>query len=237
MSAVAWLLVLLPVAYLLGSVPFGLLIARARGVNIRKVGSGNIGATNVGRSLGTRWFFVVLLLDLLKSALPLWIASAVVFNVPAPDRGPGLHALWLAVGIAALLGHVFSLFLGFKGGKGVATSAGITLGLVPYWVVPGMAALAVFAGVFKLTRYVSVGSMLAAGSFPLVFVGLGLLRGWAVFGALWPLTAAAVAIPCLIVWTHRSNIRRLLAGTEQRYESGRQKDAEKIRVPPGQIRG
>src|SRR6188768_478174 len=109
---------LVPAAYLLGSVPFGLIVGKTRGVDPRKAGSGNIGATNVGRLLGKKFFALVFTLDLLKGLLPM-LAAAYVLRGETPDRKT--YLLWLAVGAVAILGHMFSVFLGFKGGKGVAT--------------------------------------------------------------------------------------------------------------------
>src|SRR3712207_4017573 len=132
---------LVPVAYLLGSVPFGLIVGRAKGVDPRTSGSGNIGATNVGRLLGGKFFALVFVLDLLKGLLPM-IAAGLVLGFRAEDRTG--YLLWLLVGFAAILGHMFSAFLKFKGGKGVATSAGVMLGLWPYFTLPGLVGAAVW---------------------------------------------------------------------------------------------
>src|SRR5689334_18385696 len=126
------LLLLIPAAYLLGSVPFGLLVGLARGIDVRSAGSGNIGATNVGRLLGGKFFALVFFLDLLKGLLPM-LAAGFVVHFRATD--PQISSLWLAVGFTAILGHMFSIFLKFKGGKGVATSTGVILGLWPYYTL------------------------------------------------------------------------------------------------------
>jgi len=221
MSTTSQVLLLIPVAYLLGSVPFGLMVGKAKGVDPRTAGSGNIGATNVGRLLGRKFFAIVFLLDLLKGLLPMLAAAAVLRRTGDPRWfGPGTYTLWFAVGMAAIVGHMFSVFLGFKGGKGVATSAGVVLGLFPYFTVPGAVALAVWFVVFKLKRYVSLASMVAAVAFPVLYVIVGLWRGWPVFGGQWPLLAFAVLVAVMIVYKHRSNIARLRAGTESRYEPG-----------------
>src|ERR1700733_13570147 len=120
-----WLLLLAPLAYLVGSIPFGLIVGLANGVDVRKAGSGNIGATNVGRLLGKKFFWIVFSLDLLKGMLPSLAAGTVIGFAPG-DRPT--YILWLLVGFAAIFGHMFSIFLGFKGGKGVSTSAGALLG-------------------------------------------------------------------------------------------------------------
>src|SRR5688500_12160212 len=193
MTTSAKLIALVPLAYVLGSVPFGLLVGLARGVDPRKSGSGNIGATNVGRLLGGKFFALVFTLDLLKGLVPTLAASWVVY------RGEGtpdwrVNLLWLLVGFAAIAGHMFSVFLGFKGGKGVATSAGVVLGLFPYFTVPGLAALGVWFGTFKASRYVSLASILAAIAFPLLYAAVGLARGWPVVGSQWPLLAFAALV-------------------------------------------
>jgi glycerol-3-phosphate acyltransferase PlsY len=112
---------------------------------------------------------------------------------------------------------MFSIFLGFKGGKGVATSAGVLLGVFPFYTFPGLLAVAVWGVVFLATRYVSVASMLGAMFFPIAYVGVGLAMGWPVTGAQWPLLAFAIVIPAMIVYKHRGNIARLRAGTENRF--------------------
>ena len=209
------LLALIPAAYLLGSVPFGLIVGLARGVDVRRAGSGTIGATNVGRLLGGRFFALVFVLDLLKSFVPMLAAGAVVrFRAD----GALTYLLWLGVGFAAVLGHMFSLFLRFRGGKGVATSTGLLLGLWPYYTVPGLIAVGVFGVAFCRTRIISVGSLLGATAFPIAYVLLGLALGWPVFGIQWPLLAFAVIVAGLIVYKHRGNLARLRAGTEPRFE-------------------
>ena len=208
-------LLLIPLAYVLGSVPFGLIVGKSKGIDPRTAGSGNIGATNVGRLLGKRFFVIVFLLDLLKGLLPM-VAAGVVLRA-APDE-PKKYALWLLVGFAAIVGHMFSLFLGLRGGKGVATSSGVVLGLFPYFTLPGLAGLLIWFVTFKLSRYVSLASIVAAVAFPVLYVAAGLWRGWPVLGAQWPLLAFAVLIAAMIVWKHRSNIARLRAGTEHRFD-------------------
>lgn len=208
------LLILIPIAYLLGSIPFGLLVGRMKGIDVRTAGSGNIGATNVGRLLGKKFLFLVFLLDMLKSLVPMIVASVIVRHVSLDSTG---YFLWLAVGGAAVVGHMFSVFLKFKGGKGVATSAGVVLGLYPYYTLAGVVAIVVFIVVFFVWRYVSLGSMLAALSFPIAFALIGKSKGWPVFGAQWPLLAFAILMAVLIVFKHRANISRLIKGTENRF--------------------
>ena len=217
------LFLLVPLAYVLGSVPFGLIVGKSKGIDPRTAGSGNIGATNVGRLLGKRFFFVVFLLDLLKGMLPMLAAKWVLRDAP---EVPKTYALWLLVGFAAIVGHMFSLFLGFKGGKGVATSSGVVLGLFPYYTLPGLVCLLIWFVAFKLTRYVSLASILAAVAFPLTYVTMGLIRGWPVAGGQWPLLAFAVLVAVMIVWKHRSNSARLRAGTEHRFDPSAKAEAD-----------
>jgi acyl phosphate:glycerol-3-phosphate acyltransferase len=240
MSPAAQLLALVPVAYLIGSIPFGLIVARTKGVDPRLSGSGNIGATNVARALGgKRWFFLVFFLDLFKSLGPMLLASAIFNRVPRAQHDWHVYALWLLVGFAAVLGHMYSVFLTFKGGKGVATSAGVMMGLWPFFTVPGFVAIGVFIVVLATTRYMSLGSILAACTLPVAYLAIGLARGWPVFGDQLPLLAFAVLMAGMIVWKHRTNIVRLRAGTENRMgqkraapsPSGNGNGANETRVP------
>src|SRR6185437_8800676 len=138
MTATSALPALIPAAYIVGSIPFGLMIGKSRGIDPRKAGSGNIGATNVGRLLGVKFFALVFTLDLLKGMLPTLAAGALLHFAAADALS---YALWLSVGFAAILGHMYSLFLGFKGGKGVATSTCVILGVYLYYTMAGIAAL------------------------------------------------------------------------------------------------
>jgi glycerol-3-phosphate acyltransferase PlsY len=209
-----WLVGFIPVAYLVGSIPFGLLVGLAKGVDPRAAGSGNIGATNLGRLLGGKFFAIVFTLDLLKGMLPVVAAGAMLrFRATSWQE----YLLWLSVGAAAIVGHMFSIFLKFKGGKGVATSAGVLLGVFPYFTLPGMVAVAVWGIVFQASRYVSLASIVGAIAFPLAYFGVGLALGWPVLGDQWPLLGFATLIPAMIVYKHRGNIARLRAGTENRF--------------------
>jgi glycerol-3-phosphate acyltransferase PlsY len=207
------LLILIAVAYLVGSIPFGLLVGWMKGVDVRTVGSGNIGASNVGRLLGRKFFFIVMFLDLLKSLLPMLAASWLTAGaVPSPR----LYVLILLVGFAAICGHMFSVFLKFKGGKGVATSTGVLLGLWPFYTLPGLVTIGVFIALFFATRFISVGSLGAAVTFPIAYLAFALGMHWHPFGGQSPLLVFAVVISALVIYKHRSNIARLRAGTENR---------------------
>jgi len=200
-------------AYFLGSVPFGVIIAGAHGKNLRSIGSGNIGATNVARALGRRWAYFCFVLDVLKGLVPMLAVRALI-EVPGPT--PGLLSLWLAVGCAAILGHIFPLYLKFKGGKGVATSLGVALGLWPYYTICAALAFAVWATTVLLWRYVSLASIAASITFPITLIlAIVLTPGWD-FANLWPLLIAATAIPLMVIIRHRENVKRLIAGTESK---------------------
>jgi len=217
MTATHSLLLLIPIAYLVGAIPFGLVVGLSRGIDVRTAGSGNIGATNVGRLLGKPFFFLVFFLDLLKSLIPMAIASWIVSRIPEAQRDWPLYLVWLLVGFAAVIGHMFSVFLRFKGGKGVATSAGVVIGLYPYFTLAGLVVVGVFLIVFFATRYISLGSIIAACAFPLAYFAIGRARGWPVLGDQFPLLIFAIVMGGLIVWKHRTNIARLRAGTESRF--------------------
>lgn len=200
-------------AYLLGSVPFGVIIAGAHGKNLRSIGSGNIGATNVSRALGRRWAYLCFLLDVLKGLVPMLVAGTLI---EMSDPTPGLLSLWLAVGCAAILGHIFPIYLKFKGGKGVATSLGVALGLWPYYTICATVAFAIWTAAVLLWRYISLASIAASIAFPVALIlAIVLTPGWN-FANLWPLLAAAIAIPVMVIVRHRENIKRLIAGTESK---------------------
>ncbi len=198
-------------AYLLGSIPFGLLIAKAHGKDLRSIGSGNIGATNVSRALGRKWAYLCFGLDVLKGLSP---TLATMFI--AKPEGVIMLLLWLAVGCAAILGHIFPIYVKFRGGKGVATSFGVALGLWPYYTICASFAVAIWVVVVLIWRYVSLASIAASVTFPLVLLlAIILTPGWD-FVNLWPLLIAATAIPLMVIIRHRENIKRLLAGTESK---------------------
>jgi glycerol-3-phosphate acyltransferase PlsY len=192
------------VAYLLGSIPTGFLVAKARGVDIRTVGSGNIGATNAFRVLGKGFGIFVLLMDALKGWVAVQIGAALVAKLLP---GPPLEYLRITAGVAAILGHNFTCWLHFKGGKGIATSAGVLIALVPLALV---IILSIFIILFVTTRYVSVGSIAAAFTLP--------FATWFTQNHDIGLTAVMAAIGALAILKHRKNIQRLLNGTENRIQ-------------------
>ena len=193
LHAVCWLLA----AYLVGGIPFGYLIGRLRGVDVRTVGSKNIGATNVFRTVGKSWGLLAFLLDVLKGLVPVLLAKQ--------WEGP---ALW--VGVACVVGHMLTPYMGFKGGKGVATAFGMLIGLVPGLV--GVA-FALFALVFALSNYISLGSC-AAATFLAVFVWIPCLGAQGYHDI--PQGVLVTLIALFVIWKHRANIRRLATGTENK---------------------
>jgi glycerol-3-phosphate acyltransferase PlsY len=204
--------VLIIIAYLVGSIPFGVIIARAYGKDLREIGSGNIGATNLSRALGKKWGYFCFFLDMLKGLLPMIAAARLLSKTPSSLE----FLFWLAVGIAAVLGHIFPVYLGFRGGKGVATSFGVALGLWPYYTVCALIAFAVWVAVILIWRYISLASIAASIAFPIVLVtAVALYPGWN-FAGLWPLLIAAIAIPAMVIARHIKNIERIMKGTESK---------------------
>ena len=194
------------IAYLIGSIPFGYLIVRRKvGDDIRQSGSGGTGATNVSRKAGKAAGVFTLVLDALKGSVAVLIARVVL--------GPSLDVGWwvAAAAIATIVGHIFPVWLGFKGGKGVATGVGVFLILAP---VALLCAGVLFVAIVSLTRYVSLGSIVAAATIPL-FVWLQSVFVEPV-ADLRPLLAAAIVGALLIVFAHRGNIERLASGVESR---------------------
>jgi len=190
-------------AYLLGAIPFGLLLGRARGVDIRRHGSGNIGATNVARVLGRRWGLAAFACDFAKGWLP-------VFLLPGWAAAGATTPAWLGpvCCVAAIFGHNWSVFLRFRGGKGIATSAGGLLALAP---LPVLVAAAVWVAVVWSSGFVSLGSIVAACSLP-VWTALTVEPGPRAV----PLVLLTVLLAAIAVAKHRSNLQRLRAGTESR---------------------
>lgn len=205
MTVLAFILVIL-IAYLLGSIPTGFLVGKAKGIDIRKVGSGNIGATNAFRILGKPAGIFVLLADALKG----WLAVAVVAPLMqawlAPSFGQ-ITAEWLRLmaALAAVLGHNYTCFLYFKGGKGIATSAGVLIALVP-WAL--LIILIVFVVVVVLTRYISLGSISASFALP--------FATWVTTKSI-NLTVVTAVMATLAIYKHRANIKRLIEGTENQF--------------------
>ncbi|MBN1514191.1 MAG: glycerol-3-phosphate 1-O-acyltransferase PlsY [Phycisphaerae bacterium] len=205
-------------AYLFGSVPYGVLVGALHGVDVTAAGSKNIGATNVGRLLGRKWGVLVFVLDVAKGLVPTLLAALVLENyAEAHLLSPVAARLFtLAVAFAAVLGHNYSAFLRFKGGRGVATTLGVCLGLYPGLTVPALVAFAVWAVVVAVSRYVSLGSVTAGAVFPFLVVAWSWIRHQGLPEGDWPLIGFALLLGGLVVYRHRANLQRLAAGTENR---------------------
>lgn len=196
-QSLTYFILWLAAAYLLGSIPTGLLLGKLYGIDVRKEGSGNIGATNLYRTVGRRVGILTLIGDCIKGLAPVLAARQLGLS---PDQ-----VAW--VGLAAFCGHVFSVFLRFKGGKGVATALGVFLALSPSAVA---IAVALFAALMLLWRYVSLGSVAAAAVMPLAVALLGGGR---------TLILVTLLIALIVIGRHHENIRRLLSGTENRFKA------------------
>lgn len=205
-----WSLVIIccAVGYFLGSFPAGYFAGRLAGVDIRSLGSGNIGATNVLRTLGKQWGYPVFAIDALKGFAAVRLAFILVKYWPAAQ--PYAEYIAILTAIMSVAGHIFPVWLRFKGGKGVATSAGALFGLMP-WVVPWV--FLVWFIVFEISRYVSLASIIAAISLPII---AGLFAYWRFIDTS-ALVYFSILIMALVLWRHRSNFSRLLKGTEQRF--------------------
>ncbi len=228
------------IAFLLGSIPFGLLIAKAKGIDIRQHGSGNIGATNVLRVVGKKYGITCLFLDALKGLIPTLLGLTLIRYVGASEAmtiKPLLSKAlelpadlqWKAqlfqviTGLCAILGHNYSPWVGFKGGKGIATSAGVLIALMPAAVV---ILIVVWLLLFAITRYVSVASIGAAAFLPILSIAGSAFHGKLANGT-WnkPLFGFSIVIAVLAIWKHRSNIHRLMKGTENRFQPKSKRNA------------
>ncbi len=187
-------IVAIAVGYLLGSLPFGYWAGRLRGIDLRLAGSGNTGATNVMRVLGLKIGVLVMALDIGKGVAAVLVARSVSDN----------ELVWVLAAAAAVVGHMYPLFLGFKGGKGVAVGAGTMLALVP-WM--GVAAFVLWLCISLATRYVSIGSVVTAIAYPAAAF---------LTDQPWPVRLFALGTGAWVIWRHRGNIARLRAGTEHR---------------------
>ena len=203
------------VAYLVGAIPFGLLIGLMKGVDIRRSGSGNIGATNLGRVAGRTWGLIGFLLDVAKGVAPVLVIGWSFGWLGDAALSTGQVTQWLIVAMAAMAGHIFPIYLKFKGGKGVATGFGVMLGFWPMLTLPAIGALLtwlIFAGAL---RYVSVASVVAACVLPGYFLLAAIVNGWSLV-ELWPLLVATSLMAFLVILRHISNLRRLIHGAESR---------------------
>lgn len=207
------LAVLLIGSYLLGSIPFGYLAGRLGGIDIRHVGSGNVGATNVVRVLGKIYGYPVFALDVLKGFAAVKISMSMTPG-PPPEWNSA-EIVGILAGMSSVLGHLYPPWLSFKGGKGVATAGGVLLALMPIATLIGAA---IWIIVFWLTRYVSMASITAAVLLPIVI----LVVSWQDQNRKKPLVYSSACVAALVVWRHRSNLSRLMRGTEPRFARKRE---------------
>jgi len=204
-------------AYLVGGIPVGLILGLFKGVDVRRFGSGNIGAMNVGRVLGRAWGLAVFAIDALKGFVPTLVAGGLLWRFGPPStiaNESGRAICWLAVGLCAVLGHNFSPFLRFRGGKGVSTSLGVALAIYPFLTFPALGGLGIWVVGMLLTRMSSVGSLAGGLAFPVLVIVMN--TGEHSMPQLWPYLAFALAVSGLVVIRHRANIARILTGTEAR---------------------
>ena len=202
------LAVLLIGSYLLGSIPFGYLAGRLKGTDIRQAGSGNVGATNVVRVLGKGYGYPVFALDVLKGFGAVKISMLIAPGQPPEWNSPEIFGIFAA--LSSVLGHLYPPWLKFKGGKGVATSAGALFALTPVATLIGVA---IWLTVFWLTRYVSLASITAAVVLPIVILVVSSQNQ----NNCRALVYSSVLVAAVVVWRHRSNLSRLLQGTEPRF--------------------
>ncbi len=219
-------------AYLLGSIPFGLIISLAKGVDVRTMGSKNIGASNVGRTLGRKYGVLTFLLDAGKGFIPVLLAGLAMGAMNRPNLPPVDLLIWLSFGVAAFFGHLFPVWLKFKGGKGVATGFGAILAVYPFMSLAAVGAIVVWVSSVTLTRYVGLSSILAALTLP-VFVlfvapvtkAAGVFPeipgeafgGWfAPWAVVWPYFTLSLLLAVFVTWRHKDNLARMRAGTEPR---------------------
>lgn len=205
-----WLIWLL-IGYLAGSIPFSLLIGLAKGVDIRKHGSGNVGATNVGRVLGKPYGIACFLMDVLKGALPVAIAGQFIDPITVTEQWQ-----WLAVAATAVMGHVFPVWLKFKGGKGVATGFGVLLGFWPTLTVPAIGAIIVWVICVLIWRYISLASIVGALVLPVFLILITKYHDHQNVLDVMPFLIVSSLLGLLVILRHRANISRLMAGTESK---------------------
>jgi len=205
-------------SYIVGSLPFGFWISKSLGVDIRNQGSGNIGATNVLRTLGRKVGITVLMLDISKGFLPVLIGSIIIFN-QLPDSMLDIEeiegTIYVLLAIGAILGHNYTFWLGFKGGKGIATSAGAIMPFLPEVLIGSLFVWILF---FFLSRYVAIASIAAAFSIPILTISLDHNYLFPNINSSWPVISFGIIASIMAIWRHRSNIQRLIKGEEDQFE-------------------
>jgi len=213
------------IGYFIGSIPFGYLIVKmVKGIDVRTVGSGNVGATNVGRAAGWQWGAFCFLLDVNKGFFPVF--AALVYHARLTDSQNITMTVGLPMGLGLIVGHLFPIYLGFKGGKGVATSLGVFIILTYFY--PTLFALFAWVLIFLLFRYVSLASIIAAISLPVFYWLNGRMdpKDWEL-----PIMVACIAVALLVIVRHISNIRRIFNGTEPKVYFGIKKKTAQPKLP------
>jgi len=213
MTSTYWIISIVA-AYFAGSIPFGVLVAKTKGVNIREHGSKNIGATNVGRLLGKPLGFTCFLLDVLKGAIPVAVVGcmAETYGLTLSDISTTQLLLWIAVALAALLGHMYSPWLKFGGGKGVATTFGSMVAMWPLLTLPVLGAFVFWFVALKFSKMVSLASLVSALALFVLSVILVCMESNVAHA--WPLLVVTFLITAMVFWKHRSNIGRIMRGDE-----------------------
>ena len=209
-------------AFIAGSIPFGVLIARARGINIQEHGSKNIGATNVGRVLGKKLGIICFVLDVLKGSIPVFVVGSLAgtFGKQLDSIGTNDMLLWIAVVFAALLGHMYPPWLNWKGGKGVATTFGGMIAMWPLLTVPVLLSMGVWILSLVLSKIVSLASVVAAAVLPIMTIGWVYWQtGSLSIAHSWPMIGVTTLIASLVLWKHRSNIQRIALKQEPKLGS------------------
>jgi len=213
MTSTYWIISIVA-AYFAGSIPFGVLVAKTKGVNIREHGSKNIGATNVGRLLGKPLGFTCFLLDVLKGAIPVAVVGcmAETYGLTLSEISTTQLLLWIAVALAALLGHMYSPWLKFGGGKGVATTFGSMVAMWPLLTLPVLGAFIFWFVALKFSKMVSLASLVSALALFVLSVILVCMESNVAHA--WPLLVVTFLITAMVFWKHRSNIGRIMRGDE-----------------------
>ncbi|MEW6196990.1 MAG: glycerol-3-phosphate 1-O-acyltransferase PlsY [Bacteroidota bacterium] len=210
-------------AYLVGSIPTSIIVSKlVRGIDIRNYGSGNAGGSNVFRILGWKWGVLVILLDALKGAVAVIVVARLYLdNIPFNNITPfdDFTLVQIICGLVAVIGHVWTVFAGFRGGKGIATALGFLITII---TIDMLLALAVFVLVVTLSRYISLGSLIAAASVPLILIIRENIFGINIpgYNTILPF---AIALTLLVIYTHRKNIDRLIKGNESKISFGKKK--------------
>ncbi|MCX5691182.1 MAG: glycerol-3-phosphate 1-O-acyltransferase PlsY [Planctomycetota bacterium] len=209
---------MIPIAFACGSIPTGLLLGKLKGVDIRQHGSKNIGATNVGRVLGQKWFFICFAIDFLKAFIPVMFAGKLLGSFGTLEIRGQVAWVWLAIMVGAVLGNVLNPWLKFKGGKGVATSIGALMGVFPALTIPGAGIFVTWLVTLAIWRYISAASIAASAMLPVLTVATFAMAfkmdRISSMNPLWPFLIVTTVLATLVIFKHKANIARLRAGTE-----------------------